>query len=500
MFGGKKTDGAELTVRRYNVHYIEGCDSASEGESELGFSSLQRTPSSQRVPLAIPGNSPPLVLAFSACRYKQVRCPSPSSRDGRNSDQEDQDVDCDEPIEEWMILEEEEQDGDRKIQLNLGYWSSGSSESDSGDEEEQKSKIAFNPDWAISAKDKGVYNQSRPSRYYTPDRSLTCHNCNKTGHLVRNCPIPRKRPTCVLCGLQGHFQRACPGRHCPSCGLPSHGYQACPKPPVWYQHCHRCGMTGHLSDGCPDTWRQYHLTTQDRVPHRPHRDHAPNYRNRSAHCYNCSRRGHYGHECTVRRMISGTFPSLPYVCRYDDLRDNLIDDAGIQKKCRDSTQIGDTSLPEHKRASELTEASGEEEPPAPKKRGLEARREGGRRKTWPERRRERRKVKMLRREAQARREGGLGTTTWDGFDKESHAKDMHRNRYRDSSPPLQKRRNSQERGRRSQSREKSRKSREAERWKKKGGMKRGDLYLRDDLGPMDETLLSIKHRVRNRRS
>ena len=107
---------------------------------------------------------------------------------------------------------------------------------------------------------------------------------------------------------------------------------------------------------------------------------------------------------------------------------------------------------------------------------------------------------MLRREAQARREGGLATTTWDGFDKESHAKDMYRNRHRDSSPPLQKRRDSQERGRRSQSREKSRKSREAERWKKKGGMKRGYLYLRDDLGPMDETLLSIKHRVRNRRS
>ena len=40
----------------------------------------------------------------------------------------------------------------------------------------------------------GVYNQSRPSRYYTPDRSLTCHNCNKTGHLVRSCPIPRVGP------------------------------------------------------------------------------------------------------------------------------------------------------------------------------------------------------------------------------------------------------------------------------------------------------------------
>ena len=138
MFGGKQTDGAELTVRRYSVHYIEGCDSTSEGESELDFSSLQRTPKSSS--LANPVNSPPLVLAFPFSAYKKVRCPSPSSRDGRNSDQEDQDVDWDEPIEEWMILEEEEQDGDRNIQLNLGYWSSGSSESDSGDEGEDQAE------------------------------------------------------------------------------------------------------------------------------------------------------------------------------------------------------------------------------------------------------------------------------------------------------------------------------------------------------------------------
>lgn len=202
----------------------------------------------------------------------------------------------------------------------------------------------------------------------------------------------------------------------------------------------------------------------------------------------------------MRRMISGTFPSLPNVCHYDDLQDILRESVRIQKKDRELTQMGFTPLLMLEKTSKTAGGSGEEDHPAPRSKSLEAWKEGGRRKTWPERRRERREVKRLRREAQARREGGLQTIKGLGFDVEGHFEEPFRSHNRDPTPPPQKKKmNSQERGRKSHSREKTRKSREAERWKTRGGMKHGDLYLRDDLGPMDEGLLSPKHRVRHRK-
>lgn len=78
----------------------------------------------------------------------------------------------------------------------------------------------------------------------------------------------------------------------------------------------------------------------------------------------------------------------------------------------------------------------------------------GRRKTWPERRRERREVKRLRREAQARREGMLLETSQENFDFEDT--DSFRS-------PLQSHRQSthwQPEG--------GRRTRQTEKWKKEG--------------------------------
>ena len=60
-------------------------------------------------------------------------------------------------------------------------------------------------------------------------------------------------------------------------------------------------------------------------------------------------------ECTVKRMISGTFPSLPYVCHYDDLRDNLIDDAGKQQKGRGKTCFHLISMQTHIHSTTVAE-------------------------------------------------------------------------------------------------------------------------------------------------
>lgn len=74
-------------------------------------------------------SSPPLILAFTSGRA-QVESSSPSPAPIPGLEEED----SDQPVEDWMILGGEEQEGDSSIQLNLAYWSS--SEDDSGDEGE----------------------------------------------------------------------------------------------------------------------------------------------------------------------------------------------------------------------------------------------------------------------------------------------------------------------------------------------------------------------------
>lgn len=120
----------------------------------------------------------------------------------------------------------------------------------------------------------------------------------------------------------------------------------------------------------------------------------------------------------------------------------------------------------------------------------------GTRKTWPERRRERREVKRLRREAQAKREGGLlgkhCCTSDDAVCLADPYRDILHSQKR-SKPPQEKKNKVEKVGK------KSRKSREAERWKKRGGIKPGDLYPNGDISIGSENLLSPKQRVRHRR-
>ncbi|KAJ8410997.1 hypothetical protein AAFF_G00180320 [Aldrovandia affinis] len=215
-------------------------------------------------------------------------------------------------VEAWMVLGQEKQESDKTIQLNL----EGAVNVSSADEEDV-------PSWGISKRDEEaqISNQRpgqrrTPNRYYTT-KSITCRSCNKTGHLSKNCPTPKK-PSCTLCGSQRHLQKTCPNRHCYNCSLPGHCYDDCLDRAYWHKQCHRCGMTGHFFDACPDIWRQYHLTTRPGPVVKPageeaHRD--------PAYCYNCSRKGHFGFECSQRRMFNGTFPTAPYVSYYDTPQD-----------------------------------------------------------------------------------------------------------------------------------------------------------------------------------
>lgn len=156
-------------------------------------------------------------------------------------------------------------------------------------------------------------------------------------------------------------------------------------------------------------------------------------------------------------------------------------------------------LSEHQQFSEQAgESGGDNQPPHERqKRSQEAYSRAGRRKTWPERRRERRELKRMRREVQAKREGGilLGRSQGSSDDELSLTApfrfSLHSHRQH-TLPP-------HEMGKDEAGGRRSRKSREAERWKKRRGMKRGDLYFHDELEVTDENLLSPKQRVRHRR-
>ncbi|XP_051276597.1 zinc finger CCHC domain-containing protein 7-like isoform X2 [Dicentrarchus labrax] len=472
-----------------NLFFIEWSSSSEDG-GEVEFSPHKPHSSCNRAAQLSGGSSPPLLLAFSSSSGRAQRDSSPGPTSSLDSQEEKlQEEESGQPIEGWMILGGEEQVGDSSIQLNLSY--RDSSEDESGDEDHNVKSVKDT--WAVSDKDKYGRYQPFPIRYFVPGPSLICNVCNRTGHLAKSCYYHKKCPTCVLCGIQGHIQRDCPGRPCPSCGLRSHGFKPCERPPLWNQHCQRCGMAGHLSDACPDTWRQYHLTIQLEVPLRPRTVQTLKHEKCPAHCYNCSERGHYGYECTKRRMISGTFPSLPYVCHYDTMED--IFQRRTRMQTRDKELVSAGSLPlSDQQHSEPAAKSGEENQPVHgrSRPTQETCSRAGRRKTWPERRRERREVKRLRREAQARREGGLLGRSRGSFDEVCPAEPFRSplHSHRQSAPTPQKKRRSEEGGRRSG---------EAERWKKRGGIKHGELYPYGDVNISNENLLSPKQRVRHRR-
>ncbi|XP_030003658.1 zinc finger CCHC domain-containing protein 7 [Sphaeramia orbicularis] len=235
---------------------------------------------------------------------------SASSSSSDSSDSDD--------LENWMILGRETQEGDHCISLNL----EGEAESNTDVEDFEDGK------WLVSEKDREaqIYNKDKgprlavqrmASRYYT-SKNVHCKNCNKTGHLSKNCSEPKKVSPCFLCGTPGHQSSDCPYKHCNNCGLPGHLYASCNERAYWHKTCHRCNMRGHFFDACPEIWRQYHLTIKTGLPVMQlgeDKGRTP------AYCYNCAKRGHFGHDCTRQRMFNGTYPSTPFINHYDTTED-----------------------------------------------------------------------------------------------------------------------------------------------------------------------------------
>ncbi|XP_077426960.1 zinc finger CCHC domain-containing protein 7 [Vanacampus margaritifer] len=237
-----------------------------------------------------------------------------SSSESSNSCNSDSDV-----LENWMILGQAKQEGDYFISLNV----EGIADSIADVEEDNDDSS-----WVVLDKDREaqIFNKDKrgrtptfrlSNRYYT-DKNVNCRNCDKMGHLSKNCPEPTKLPVCYLCGDPNHMSSRCPNKHCNNCGLPGHLYECCSEMHFYHKKCHRCGMTGHFFDACPEIWRQYHISTKTGTPLRQEGED----KGRSpAYCYNCSKKGHFGHRCTQQRMSRGSFATTPFINFYDTMTD-----------------------------------------------------------------------------------------------------------------------------------------------------------------------------------
>ncbi|XP_072215502.1 zinc finger CCHC domain-containing protein 7 isoform X2 [Excalfactoria chinensis] len=217
--------------------------------------------------------------------------------DDSSDDEEESMISESDNVESWMLLGCSADDKDKDIMLNLEGCAAPTEEGDA------------DVDWSISNKDLEAqicnYASVRRSsvRYYTADKNLTCRNCGRPGHLSKNCPVPKKTPPCCLCAERGHLQNTCPARFCLNCCLPGHYFRECLERSYWNKHCSRCDMKGHYADTNPGPIK----AASSQAEH-----------SAAVYCYNCSRKGHFGYECSEKRMRGSMFPASPFIHYYDD--------------------------------------------------------------------------------------------------------------------------------------------------------------------------------------
>ncbi|XP_025057203.1 zinc finger CCHC domain-containing protein 7 isoform X3 [Alligator sinensis] len=194
------------------------------------------------------------------------------SSNGEAEEEKESTVSESDNLESWMLLEYDKDDKDEDIILNVEGCGTSVSEGESG------------VNWSISDKDLEAQICNYPSlrrnnRYYATDKNVTCRNCNKQGHLSKNCPTPK---------------------------------------------------------ACPEIWRQYHLTTKPG----PIKKASSSEYSIIAYCYNCSRKGHYGYECSERRMYGGVFPSSPFIYYYDNKYDIKSRAKRLKRKVEELQEVG----------------------------------------------------------------------------------------------------------------------------------------------------------------
>ncbi|XP_053424663.1 zinc finger CCHC domain-containing protein 7 isoform X4 [Nycticebus coucang] len=105
-----------------------------------------------------------------------------------SSEEEESSISESDNVESWMLLGSEEDDKDDDILLNLVGCGDSVTEGEDG------------VNWFISEKDieAQIANNRSPrrlaQRYYSDYKNVICRNCDKRGHLSKNCPLPQACP------------------------------------------------------------------------------------------------------------------------------------------------------------------------------------------------------------------------------------------------------------------------------------------------------------------
>ncbi|KAK8114770.1 hypothetical protein PG999_006839 [Apiospora kogelbergensis] len=123
------------------------------------------------------------------------------------------------------------------------------------------------------------------------NRGLTkCHNCEKYGHMSKNCPddkaeVERVKIVCFNCNEEGHRVRDCPTPRidkfgCKNCGQSGHKASDCTEPTnMDLVQCRKCEEMGHFSRDCPQGGGG------------------------GGACHNCGQEGHRARDCTEEKKI-----------------------------------------------------------------------------------------------------------------------------------------------------------------------------------------------------
>ncbi|KAM8960509.1 zinc finger CCHC domain-containing protein 7 [Pelodytes ibericus] len=306
------------TQRKPEIHSTPNDNKASRSQNKLSRDRRSGLPS---VSKSYKGGLVQEVLVIRGSSEDEQDSESEEDSETSESDQSD--------VENWMLLGTSREDGDTSIQLNLQGYTSPSTAGEGG------------VDWSISERDLeaqiGNYVPFRRSNRYYTDKNVICRNCDKRGHLSKNCPIPRKSPACCLCGDRGHLQNSCPARYCSNCFLPGHFSRECIERAFWKKNCHRCSMNGHYADACPEIWRQYHLTVK---PGPIKKSNLKSGQKHIVYCCNCARKGHSSYECSERRMYNGSYPTCQLVFCYDRDHDIWKRDQRVKHKIKELQDAG----------------------------------------------------------------------------------------------------------------------------------------------------------------
>uniref|UniRef100_A0A2K6MRT2 Zinc finger CCHC domain-containing protein 7 n=1 Tax=Rhinopithecus bieti TaxID=61621 RepID=A0A2K6MRT2_RHIBE len=191
--------------------------------------------------------------------------------------------------------------------------------------------------WFISDKDieAQIANNKSPGRrtqrYYSTNKNIICRNCDKCGHLTKNCPLPGKVHHCFLCSRRGHLLYSWPAPLCEYCPVPKMLDHSCLFRHCWDKQC-------HYTDTCTEIWRQYHLTTKPGPSKKPKTPSRP-----SALAYYC----HCMQKCPEREVYDPS-PISPFICYYDDKYEIQKREKRLKQKIKVLKKNGDIPEPSKK--------------------------------------------------------------------------------------------------------------------------------------------------------